>query len=226
MTKFSLCVSLIQQKELLRLSKLRLQVRNLHLTHASAQKTHTIPHRSPTPAVSMLRHLRERRAAPKHFSIWSLRSWVYLQCQFQKCNRTATIRKLIHRLRRWRAATVASQTPVSRGNPTPAPDLRLMSIPQIRHVGGIPTIRPMARPKTHPPPNWVSAPVELQTRKRRNQSRRPRLSQSWWRTSLTAAATSGERLTSLTVWRRLSRPRPIRCQTIFPLSSKWMWRNF
>jgi len=67
MTKFSLL--LIQQKERLRPSKPKPPTRNLRLTHASAQKTPTLPPRSPTLAVSMLRHLRERRAAPKHFSI-------------------------------------------------------------------------------------------------------------------------------------------------------------
>lgn len=67
MTKF--CVLLIQQKEPLQPSKPKLPTRNLLLTPASAQKTPTPPPRSPTLAVSMLRHLRERRAAPKHSSI-------------------------------------------------------------------------------------------------------------------------------------------------------------
>lgn len=220
------CLFLIQQKEHLQPSKLKLPVRNLLLTHASAQKTHTIPPRSPTLAVSMLRHLRERRAAPKHSSIWSLRSWAYLHCHSQKCNRAATVGKLTHRPRRWTAAMAILASPASNGNHTPAPDLPHLNTLRTSHVRGMPMIRPAARPKIRLLPSWASAPVERQTRRRMNQSRRPHLSQSWSRMSLTAAATSGEHLTSLTVWRRLSRQKPSPCQAISLLTSKWMLRNF
>lgn len=63
MTKFPLF--LIQQKEPLQPSKPKPPTRNLLLTPASARKTPTPPPRSPTLAASMLRHLRERRAAPR-----------------------------------------------------------------------------------------------------------------------------------------------------------------
>lgn len=221
MTKF--CVLLIQQKEPLQPSKPKLPTRNLLLTPASAQKTPTPPPRSPTLAVSMLRHLRERRAAPKHSSIWSLRSWVYLLCHFQKCNRAAAVGELIRRQRRWTAAAMAiSETSAPRGNPIPAPDLPPLFTPRIRHVRGMLKIRPAARPKTRPLPSSASAPPELQTRRRLNQSQRPRLSLLWSRMSLKAAATSGGPLISLTVWRRVFRQKPSRCPAISPPTSKWM----
>lgn len=219
-------VSLIQQKEHPRPSKPKLPIRNSLLTHASAQKTLTVPRRSPTLAVFMWRHLRERRAAPKRCSIWSPRSWVYPRCHFQKCNRAAAVGKLIRRLRLWRAAGAISQTPASRGSPTPAPDLPPLFTPRIRHARGMPMIRPVARHQTRPPPSSASAPVELRPRRRTSQSQRPRLSPWWSRTSLTAAATSGERLTSTNVWKRRSTQKPSRCQAISPPSSKWMLRNF
>lgn len=224
MTKFFLF--LIQQKEPLQPSKPKLPTRNLLLTHASAQKTPTPPPRSPTLAVSMLRHLRERRAAPKHSSIWSLRSWVYPHCHFQKCNRAVTVGELIRRPRRWTAAMAILETPASRGNPTPAPDLPPRYTLQTRRARGMLMIRPAARPKTRPPPSWASAPPEIQTRRRTSRSQRPRLSPSWSRMSLKAAATSGEHLTSRTVWRPASRLKPSRCQAISPPNSKWMLRNF
>ena len=225
MTKFSLF--LIQQKEPLQPSKPKPPTRNLLLTHASAQKTPTPPPRSPTRAVSMLRHLRERRAAPKHSSIWSPRSWASPLCHFQKCNRAAAaVGELIPRLRRWTAAAAILATPASRGNPTPAPDPLPPCTPQTRRARGTPTTRPPARPKTRPPPSWASAPPELRTRRRTSQSQRPRPSQSWSRMSSRAAATSGGRSTSPTAWRRVSRRKPSRCRATSPRTSRWMLRNF
>lgn len=220
MTKFSLF--LIQQKEPLQLSKPKLPTRNLRLTPASAQKTPTPPPRSPTLAVSMLKHLRERRAAPKHSSIWSLRSWVYLHCHSQKCNRAAAVGELIHRLHRWTAPMGISETPASKDNLTPAPDLLLLYTLQTRRVRDMLMDRPPARPKTRPLPSSASVLLEPQTRRRLNQSQRPLLSLWWSRTSLKAAATSGGLLINLTVWKRVSSQKPSLCQMISPLISKWM----
>lgn len=216
MTKFSLF--LIQQKEHLQPSKPKLPTQNLLLTPASAQKTHTPPLHSLTLAVSMLRHLRERHAAPKHSSIWSPRLWVFLRCHFQKCSRAVTVGELIHRLRLWTMAVL--ETP--RGNPTPAPALLPLYILRARRARGMPMIRTAAKPKTRPLPSSVSAPPELQTRRRLNQSQRPLLSLSWSKMSLKAAATSGEHSISLNVWKQVSRQKPSRCQAISPPISKWM----
>lgn len=64
LTKFLLLFQ-IQQKEHLPLSKLKLPTQSLPSTHASALKRAIPPPHSPTPAVSMWRHLRGRRAAPR-----------------------------------------------------------------------------------------------------------------------------------------------------------------
>lgn len=217
---------LIQQKELLQPSKPKLPTRNLLLIRANVQKTPTLRPRSPTPAVFMSKHLKERRAAPKHSSTWSRRSLAYLHCRSQMRNRTATVGELIHHLRRWKAVMAVLGTPALRGNLTPAPDLILQCTLLIRRARGIRMTRPALRSRTRPLPNLLSDPPELQTRRRLNQNRRPPLSQWWSKMSLKAAATSGGRLISLTVWRRVSRQRHSRCQVIFPQSSKWMLRTF
>lgn len=170
----------------------------------------------------MWRHLRERRAAPKHSSTWSQRLWAYPRCRFQKCNRAATVGELIRRLRRWTAAVVILETLAPRGSPTRALDPLLLFTLLIRRARGIPMIRPAARSKTRPLPSSTSARPELLTRRRLNQSQRLLLSPSWWRMSLRAAATSGGHLISLTVWRPVSRLKPSRCRAISPLTSKWM----